>query len=145
MDISGKGIKISIIEAAGGAIVSRRGFVLMMLRRGMWDLPKGHLDPGETLRECATREVCEECGLDPAHLTVHERIAETVHMSKPDEKKHTTWFRMTYSGDEADISPQTEEDITVLEWVTPDEARRRAIASYKTIQEVIERLIQTIL
>lgn len=134
----------AVVEAAGGAVVLRDGRVLMMLRRGMWDLPKGHLDPGETLRECAAREVCEECGLDPAQLTVHECIAETIHMSKSDEEKHTTWFRMTYGGDPERITPQTEEDITALEWVSPDEARRRAAESYTTIRQVIEKLILTI-
>ena len=143
MVIFHKGNKFSIIEAAGGAVVSHDGRVLVMLRRGMWDLPKGHLEEDETLRECAAREVCEECGLDPAQLTVHECIAETIHISKPDEEKHTTWFRMTYDGDPARIAPQTEEDITALEWVTPDEARRRAATSFKTIQEVIEKLLQT--
>ncbi len=116
----------------------------MMLRRGMWDLPKGHLEPGESLRECAAREVCEECGLDAAQLTVHERITETVHMSKPDEEKHTTWFRMTYGGDLGRIAPQREEDITLVEWLSPDEARRCAATSFTTIQEVIEKLIPTI-
>ncbi len=125
-------------------MVSREGRVLMMLRRGMWDLPKGHLEPGETMRECAAREVCEECGLDAAQLTVHEIIAETVHMSKFDEEKHTTWFRMAYGGDPAHIQPQTEEDITALEWLTPDQALRRATTSYATIREVIEKLILTI-
>ncbi len=134
----------STIEAAGGAVVSPDGLILMMLRRGMWDLPKGHLEPGETLRQCAAREVCEECGLDPVRLTVHERIAETVHMSKPDEEKHTTWFRMTYSGDPSAAAPQTEEDITALEWLSPAEARRRAATSFETIREVIEKLIQRI-
>ena len=145
----GKGTNFSVIEAAGGAVVSEGrgatdGRVLVMLRRGMWDLPKGHLEAGETVRECAAREVCEECGLDPAQLTVHELIAETVHISKTDEEKHTTWFRMTYTGDPERVAPQTEEDITALEWVTPDEASRRAATSYTTIQEVIKQLIQTI-
>ncbi len=124
--------------------MARDGRVLMMLRREMWDLPKGHLEPGETERECAAREVCEECGLDPAHLTVHEELARTVHESAPDEEKHTVWFRMTYAGDPARTTPQTEEDITALEWLAPQEALRRAETSYATIREVIEKLIRTI-
>jgi 8-oxo-dGTP pyrophosphatase MutT (NUDIX family) len=124
--------------------MSADGRVLLMMRRGMWDLPKGHLEEGETLRECAAREVCEECGLDPAGLTVDGELARTVHESAPGEQKHTTWFRMTYTGDPERVAPQTEEDITAIEWVSPAEALRRAAASFKTIQEVIAKLISTI-
>ena len=46
-----------LIQAAGGLVVNEKGEVLFMFRRGKWDLPKGKLDPGETLEACALREV----------------------------------------------------------------------------------------
>ena len=33
-----------------------------MKRLGKWDLPKGKLDKGETIEECALREIEEETG-----------------------------------------------------------------------------------
>jgi bis(5'-nucleosidyl)-tetraphosphatase len=36
---------------------------LLMKHPGRWDLPKGHLDPGETKEQAALRELCEETGL----------------------------------------------------------------------------------
>ena len=36
---------------------------LLMKHRSRWDLPKGHLDPGETKEQAALRELCEETGL----------------------------------------------------------------------------------
>jgi 8-oxo-dGTP pyrophosphatase MutT (NUDIX family) len=141
--------KIYRIAAAGGAVVAKDGRVMVMRRRGMWDLPKGHVEAGESLRECAAREVCEECGLDPAALTVGEELVRTVHSyvsphSGRTEEKHTTWFAMRYTGDPTDVRPQTEEDITAVEWVSPATARLRAAGSYTTIREVIEKLIPTI-
>lgn len=118
----------------------------MMLRRGMWDLPKGHREDGESLRECAAREVCEECGLRAEALEVGAELIRTEHsyFYEPRqrwEKKLTTWFAMSYSGSVDDIAPQTEEDITALEWVSPAEARRRAEGSFDTIRQVIEAAV----
>jgi len=33
-----------------------------------WDLPKGHVDPGETEIGCALREMQEETGIEPADV-----------------------------------------------------------------------------
>ncbi|MFM8758223.1 MAG: NUDIX domain-containing protein, partial [Methylophilaceae bacterium] len=43
--------------AAGGLVENELGQVLMIFRRGKWDLPKGKLDPNESIDECALREV----------------------------------------------------------------------------------------
>jgi len=36
---------------------------LLMRHADRWDLPKGHVDPGETEMQCALRELWEETGL----------------------------------------------------------------------------------
>ena len=36
---------------------------LLMRHKDRWDLPKGHVDPGETDVECALREMVEETGI----------------------------------------------------------------------------------
>ena len=52
-----------IIKAGGGLVLNEKGELLMIYRRGKWDLPKGKLDEGETIEECAVREVMEETGV----------------------------------------------------------------------------------
>jgi bis(5'-nucleosidyl)-tetraphosphatase len=49
-----------------GVIVFRREPVrefLLMKHATRWDLPKGHVDPGETDTQCALRELVEETGI----------------------------------------------------------------------------------
>ena len=58
-----------MIQAAGGLVNNEKDEILMIFRRGKWDLPKGKLDKGETLEECAVREVEEETGLKKLQLT----------------------------------------------------------------------------
>ncbi|MCW3118909.1 MAG: hydrolase, partial [Chitinophagaceae bacterium] len=55
--------KFTVIHAGGGFIVNEKDELLMIFRRGKWDLPKGKQDNGETLEQCAVREVREETGL----------------------------------------------------------------------------------
>jgi bis(5'-nucleosidyl)-tetraphosphatase len=43
---------------------------LLMKHPTRWDLPKGHVDPGETNIECALRELGEETGIQERHLKI---------------------------------------------------------------------------
>lgn len=58
-----------VIEAAGGVVwrTSAKGHLKVLLvhrpRYDDWTLPKGKLDPGETAKAAARREVGEETGL----------------------------------------------------------------------------------
>ena len=56
------------VNAAGGLVSNRRGDYLLISRNGLWDLPKGHQEPGEDIEICAMREVQEETGVDQLEL-----------------------------------------------------------------------------
>lgn len=53
----------------GVAVLVRRGPAFLIGRRkgshgaGTWSVPGGHLELGETVEECAQRELAEECGI----------------------------------------------------------------------------------
>ena len=60
---------ITRVEVAVGAIVRRRGGLLLVRRgrrpaAGEWSVPGGRVEPGEMLAEAVTRELLEETGLE---------------------------------------------------------------------------------
>jgi 8-oxo-dGTP pyrophosphatase MutT (NUDIX family) len=111
--------KFMIIKAGGGLVQNEQGEYLLILRRQKWDLPKGKLDPGETLEQCAVREVKEETGLhivklqSPLLITYHTYDENGRHILK-----ETHWYRMTAASGQT-ITPQREEQITELKWAGP--------------------------
>lgn len=128
------------IQAAGGVVCAPDGRFLMIFRRGFWDLPKGKLEPGETIEQCAVREVEEECGV--SGLTLGRKICTTVHrytLGGLDIEKHSTWFFMTLPS-AVDLVPQKEEDIEIAQWVSPADLPERLKLSYPTIAEVFGAL-----
>jgi ADP-ribose pyrophosphatase YjhB (NUDIX family) len=128
------------ITAAGGLILNEDNDVLMIFRRGFWDLPKGKLDENETIEQCAVREVKEETGLKEIELV--KFIAITRHeyfdtYSNADVLKETHWFEMKSTKHQT-LIPQTEEDIVAIEWVNETKLKDYLQKSYATIQELFK-------
>lgn len=130
--------QFSPIYAGGGVTTNEHGEILMIFRHTRWDLPKGKLEPGENIEECALREVTEECGVDPAGLALGKFLTETFHLYQLNGEwivKKTSWYAMTYTGKQKP-TPQTEEDITALEWVNPAKLDTYLRTTYPTIVDV---------
>jgi 8-oxo-dGTP pyrophosphatase MutT (NUDIX family) len=84
--------------STGGGIVVYNGLVLLLqrLRRGEVRLPKGHIEPGETVADCAIREVREETGLQAPILVLPLGIVENRFAHRGSRfVRHEEWFLMT--------------------------------------------------
>ena len=124
------------VNAGGGLVSNRRGDFLLINRNGLWDLPKGHQDPGEPIDTTALREVQEETGID--NLELRDLICITDHCYRRNEKwhlKHTWWYSMLYT-DPTDLTPQKEEDIAKAAWVAKSSLPPYLTNTYPSIVEV---------
>jgi 8-oxo-dGTP pyrophosphatase MutT (NUDIX family) len=111
--------------AAGGGYVVRPGTpdpeVLLIFRRGVWDVPKGKQDDGESIEACALREVREEVGIHDLSLLAD--LGTTVHGYERGGAYHvktTYWYLMQTP--ETDFTPQAEEAIEQVAWMPWSEA-----------------------
>jgi len=130
--------KFTLVLAAGGFVQNEKGEVLMMFRRGKWDLPKGKQDKKESPEKCAVRETEEETGLINIKLIAPLLITwHTYHEGSRFVLKETKWFSMKVKG-EQNLMPQTEEDITKLEWVKSSELKKYQSDSFPSVQDVLD-------
>ncbi len=113
---------------AGGGVVTRMGRrklkVLLIYRKGRWDIPKGKRDKGEGIEECARREVMEELGI--GQVAVHSFLDTTVHGFVEKDRfmvKTTHWYHMTTTA--SSFVPQRSEQITKVKWFSLQKAKKR--------------------
>lgn len=85
---------------AGGLVIKDGKLVVLKRHNGIWLMPKGHLEPGETLEEAALREAHEETGL---LVKLGPKLGETAYSHSEDGRLHQKivhWFYMeAISGD----------------------------------------------
>lgn len=112
---------------AAGALVeghSAEGRTVLLVHRPRyddWSFPKGKLDPGETIEECARREVLEETGYV---VVLVERLDDIEYTDRKNRPKIVHWWRATVVS--GTFVPNDEVD--EIRWVTTDTAR--ALLSY---------------
>jgi 8-oxo-dGTP pyrophosphatase MutT (NUDIX family) len=129
--------KFTLIQAAGGLVMNEKKEILIIFRRGKWDLPKGKLDKGETLEDGAVREVEEETGLvkvklvSPLTITYH-----TYHEGTRFILKESHWYNMKVSGEQK-LIPQTAEGIHKIKWVNPGQLSPYMKNSFPSVTDVL--------
>ena len=112
---------LTVMVAAGGLVRTKTNDLLLIFRKGKWDLPKGKLDEGENLESCALREIEEETGA--TSLQIQKPLTITYHTYYEKEKhilKESHWYSVN-TEKKSLLKPQTEEDIEKCVWATPDQ------------------------
>jgi len=126
------------LNAAGGFVLDEQGRVLAIRRLGLWDLPKGKLETGESVAECAVREVEEECGIKD--ITLGDQLSTTWHTYEHKGRsilKRTDWFLMHASADQT-LIPQHEEAIEEVKWLDEKGIEELLEDTYNSIRQVVQ-------
>lgn len=98
--------------SVGVGCVVRRGSDILLIKRisqhgdGTYSVPGGHIDFGESLEQCAIREVLEETGLavsDPVLLGVTNNVFPEI-----TRQYVTVWFEAAYLSGEARLTDPKE-------------------------------------
>ncbi len=108
------------LVAAGGLVCNRHHHILLIFKRGKWDMPKGNVKREQDRTTTALREVHEETGLDMDRLSIEGKLVSTWHTTTRQKSrflKKTHWYLMQYDGGDDDTDPAINEGIVRCRWV----------------------------
>jgi 8-oxo-dGTP diphosphatase len=121
---------------AVSAAIIRDGRVLVARRArgpayGIWTMPGGVVEAGETLTEALTREIKEETAMtiEPIALAGHREV-----VVRDDDKRVSRHFViMCYAARWIEGEPQLNEELAEARWLKPDE-----LSTLKTTEGLAE-------
>jgi 8-oxo-dGTP diphosphatase len=92
----------------------------------MWDVPGGHVEPGESPEKCIIREMKEEMDLDIDEFELFSKI------EFEDRIEYTFWARAVFDIDDIELTEGQK-----LKWFTRDDAKRTPLAY--GFNEIVEK------
>ncbi|QYU66863.1 RNA pyrophosphohydrolase [Leptolyngbya sp. 15MV] len=123
-------VGVMLVNADGLAFVGRR---IDNKEGDWWQMPQGGVDPGEDPREAALRELTEETGARPEHVSVIGEMADPVRYDLPEELmgklwggkyvgQEQTWFLARFTGGDGDIDLEAHDppEFCDWKWVDPE-------------------------
>ncbi|MBE5796131.1 MAG: NUDIX domain-containing protein [Clostridiales bacterium] len=129
---------MSMIHSAGAVLYTvvngQRQYVLVREKNGSYGLPKGHVEPGETLAETALREVREETGVT-AILHTHEPVMVDEYPIAGGDVKRVSWFIAHY----AEQTPVADRSQVLGVLVLPIDAALKTL-TYGSTREILRKV-----
>lgn len=137
---------MKIRKTAGGVIIGPGNKIAVVNQNhNSWSLPKGHIDPGETAREAASREIKEETGLTEIEYITdlgkyrRARIPLDEGYHDPSEVKEITMF--LYKTPQTKLQPE-DPDNPEARWV--DISQVSALLTHQKDKEFFTSVIPAI-
>ena len=116
-----------------GVLVMRREptlAFLLMVHNHRLDLPKGHIEPGETDRQCALRELEEETGIGAASIEIDPQFRHEVvyHVrTRSGIRPKRVVFFLGWLHENVEVTVTEHPDYRWVEWSPPHEIQAETI------------------
>lgn len=113
----------SLIPAATVFVQDTDGRVLLVQRadNGLWALPGGGMEFGETLAQCAEREVLEETGCRVTVTDVVGIYSDPRHIIEYDDGEVRQQFAISFRGELVDGTLRSSDETPATGWFTSAE------------------------
>ena len=131
-------------EYSAGGIVLHDGKVLLIKnaalrdpKKAYWGFPKGHINPGESSRDAAVREIKEETKIQ---AEIVSKLGESQYVfSRSGERivKHVDYYLLRYKS--GDVEAQ-ELEVLEVKWFDPKEALE--LLSFKKDQDFLKQALR---
>lgn len=115
-----------------------------------WQMPQGGIERGEDPQDAALRELEEETGISPDHVTFLGALDEPLSYDLPEDLQgklwggkyrgqSQEWFLMRFHGDDSDINigrgPHAE--FSAWQWLDPEELPDRIVPFKKRVYRIV--------
>ena len=131
--------KANSIVVATSAYIEDDGRILLIRRadNGLWALPGGGMEPGETVLGCAVREVREETGIDVDVTGLVGIFSNPAHVVVYPDGEVRQGFSICVRARAMNGTIRTSDESTEVAWVPRDELAQRDI--HPEVRRRIER------
>ena len=140
-------VGVMLVNANGEAFVGRR---IDNKEGDWWQMPQGGIDEGEDVEAAALRELGEETGVDPAHISIIARMREQLRYDLPEELigklwkgqyrgQEQVWYLARFTGADSDIDIEAHDppEFCDWKWIDPEQLPNMIVPFKKRIYRAV--------